>query len=282
MTKSQKKKKCLIYVVTYNHEKFILKTLKRIPKKIFSKYRTTILVSDDYSKDQTINEVKKFNKRNLKLISHKKNLGYGGNQKVGYFYAIKNKFDFVVLLHGDGQYAPEYLPKILEKFQNKKNCAVFGSRMIEKGSALKGGMPLYKFIGNKILTFIQNKILSTNLSEFHSGYRAYRVDSLKKIFFEMNADDYCFDTDIIIQLSFTKQNIKEISIPTFYGDEISYVNGTKYAIQIVYATLLSKLHHLGFINSTKLKIVDNKKLYKLKLNLQKELFKTLNQSRKII
>ncbi len=282
MTKHNKKKKCLIYVVTYNHEKFILKTLKRIPKKIFSIYETTILVSDDYSNDQTIQEVKKFKKKCLKLISHKINLGYGGNQKIGYFYAIENNFDYVVLLHGDGQYAPEYLPKIIEEFKNNKNCAVFGSRMIKRGSALKGGMPLYKFVGNRILTFIQNKILLTNLSEFHSGYRAYRVNTLKKIFFELNADDYCFDTDIIIQLALNKKIIKEIPIPTFYGDEISYVNGTKYAIQIVFATLISKIHHLGLINLVKLKIADNKKLYKLKSILQKKLLKTLNNSKKII
>ena len=275
------KKKCLIYVVAYNHEKFILKTLKRIPKEIFKKYKTTILVSDDFSKDKTSNIAKKYRGKFLKIIYHKKNLGYGGNQKIGYFYAIKNNFDYVVLLHGDGQYAPEYIPKILNNFKDKKNSAVFGSRMIKKGSALKGGMPLYKFFGNKILTYIQNKILKVSLSEFHSGYRAYRVNVLKKIFFELNSDDYCFDTDIIIQLVILKKKIKEIPIPTFYGDEISYVNGTKYAFQIVVSSLISKLHIFGILKLKKLQIIENKKLNKFKKQLQDDLFYKFKKSKKI-
>ena len=98
---------------------------------------------------------KKINfQRAIISLSNKENLGYGGNQKIGYQYAIINKFNFVVLLHGDGQYAPEYLPKIIEEFKNNENCAVFGSRMIKRGSALKGGMPLYKFVGNRILWLV--------------------------------------------------------------------------------------------------------------------------------
>ena len=222
------KKKCLIYVVCYNHEKFILKTLERIPQNLSEYYDIEILVANDKSKDKTLEETKKFVTRHFKynIISLYKNLGYGGNQKIGYYYSILNNFDYVVLLHGDGQYAPEYLPDILNKFEEKeKISAVFGSRMLKKGSALKGGMPLYKFVGNKILTFAQNLLLDVKLSEFHSGYRAYRVESLKKIFFQKNSDGYSFDTEIIIQLILNNLKIKEISIPTFYGDEISYVNG---------------------------------------------------------
>ena len=253
------KKKCLIYVVCYNHEKFILNTLERIPQKLSEDYDIEILVANDKSKDKTLEETKKFVTKSFKynIISLYKNLGYGGNQKIGYYYSILNNFDYVVLLHGDGQYAPEYLPEILKKFvDDEKFSAVFGSRMIEKGSALKGGMPLYKFVGNKILTFAQNFLLDVKLSEFHSGYRAYRVESLRKIFFQTNSNDYCFDTEIIIQLILNKFKIKEISIPTFYGDEISYVNGFKYAAQIMIETLKAYLFQRNIINIKKFKTLD--------------------------
>ena len=160
--------KLLIYVVTYNHEKFIEKTLDRIDKKLFENYETEILVNDDSSKDDTLKIIKSikdnFNEKGkFTILSNPKNLGYGGNQKIGYFYSIKNNYDYVALLHGDGQYAPEVLGDLLETLKKNKSQAVFGSRMISKFGALKGGMPLYKFFGNKILTFLQNKILKSNL-----------------------------------------------------------------------------------------------------------------------
>ena len=280
------KKKCLIYVVCYNHEKFILKTLERIPQILSEYYDIEILVANDKSKDKTLEETKKFVTKHFKynIISLYKNLGYGGNQKIGYYYAIKNNFDYVVLLHGDGQYAPEYLPDILNKFEEKeKISAVFGSRMLKKGSALKGGMPLYKFVGNKILTFAQNLLLDVKLSEFHSGYRAYRVESLKKIFFQKNSDGYSFDTEIIIQLILNNLKIKEISIPTFYGDEISYVNGFKYAVQIMIETLKAYLFRKKIITIKKYKIADiqndlelNNYNYEFKKTIEKSKFFKIN------
>ena len=275
------KKKCLIYVVCYNHEKFILKTLERIPQILSEYYDIEILVANDKSKDKTLEETKKFATKHFKynIISLYKNLGYGGNQKIGYYYSILNNFDYVVLLHGDGQYAPEYLPDILNKFEEKeKISAVFGSRMLEKGSALKGGMPLYKFIGNKILTFAQNLLLDVELSEFHSGYRAYRVESLKKIFFQKNSDGYSFDTEIIIQLILNKLKIKEISIPTFYGDEISYVNGFKYAVQIMIETLKAYLSRKKITSIKKYKIADIKNDLEIK-NYNYEFKKTIEKSK---
>ena len=280
------KKKCLIYVVCYNHEKFILKTLERIPQILSEYYDIEILVANDKSKDKTLEETKKFVTKHFKynVISLYKNLGYGGNQKIGYYYSILNNFDYVVLLHGDGQYAPEYLPDILNKFEEKeKISAVFGSRMLKKGSALKGGMPLYKFVGNKILTFAQNLLLDVKLSEFHSGYRAYRVESLKKIFFQKNSDGYSFDTEIIIQLILNNLKIKEISIPTFYGDEISYVNGFKYAVQIMIETLKAYLFRKKIITIKKYKIADiqndlelNNYNYEFKKTIEKSKFFKIN------
>jgi SAM-dependent methyltransferase len=151
----------------------------------------------------------------------------------------------VVLLHGDGQYAPEYLGQMVQPILDGEADAVFGSRMIHRLDALKGRMPLYKWVGNQVLTFIQNHIMRSHLSEFHSGYRAYSVPALASVPFEHNSDHFDFDTDIIIQLLDTQKRIKEIPIPTFYGNEISRVNGIKYAIRIIRACLLSRITRLG-------------------------------------
>ena len=160
------KKKLLIYIVTFNHEKFIVDVLNRIPKKLSETYEVEILINDDSSSDGTFKLTYKFIENlksnfKFKIFSNPKNQGYGGNQKIGYHYAIKNNFDYVALLHGDGQYAPEYLENLVEPLNSNEVDAVFGSRMLTKGTALKGGMPLYKFIGNKILTNFQNFLLSS-------------------------------------------------------------------------------------------------------------------------
>ncbi len=251
------KKKLLILIVAFNHEKFIKKVLDRINQNLSEKYNVEILINDDSSTDKTVEFAKEFINNNsksqfkYKILSNPENQGYGGNQKIGYHYAIKNHFDFVALLHGDGQYAPEYLEELVEPLNSNDTDAVFGSRMIIKGGALKGGMPLYKFIGNKILTFYQNTIFSTNFSEFHSGYRIYKVESLKKIPFEINSNDYSFDNEIIVQFLISKLTIKEKAIPTYYGDEISYVNGMKYAYQVFKINLKAKLQQLGIFYDRK-------------------------------
>tara|TARA_B100001093_G_scaffold367127_1_gene351933 strand:+ start:3544 stop:5043 length:1500 start_codon:yes stop_codon:yes gene_type:complete len=268
------KKKVLIYVVAYNHEKFIEKTINRISDQVFQKYQTEILISDDKSNDSTFNIIgnikKNFNKDcKISILSNPVNQGYGGNQKIGYFYAVKNNYDYVVLLHGDGQYAPELIEKLLENIQSDNAGAIFGSRMLDKGSALKGGMPVYKFIGNKILTYFQNKFLKSNLSEFHSGYRVYSVDTLKKIPFHLNSNDYSFDTEIIIQLMFAKQKISEMPIPTYYGEEISYVNGLYYAYQVMRETMKASIQKFNIFYENKYDLTQNKSIY-----LSKENFKS--------
>ena len=267
------KKKLLIYVVAYNHEKFIEKTINRINDKVFEKYETEILISDDKSKDTTfqiINKIKENFKKNCKIsiLSNSQNQGYGGNQKIGYFYAIKNKFDYVVLLHGDGQYAPELIEQLLEKIENDGAGAIFGSRMMEKGSALKGGMPFYKFLGNKILTFIQNRLLKANLSEFHSGYRVYSVETLKKLPFNLNSNNYSFDTEIIIQLLFANEKISELPIPTYYGEEISYVNGIYYAYQIIIESIKARIQKYNILYERKYDVGEKKNIYLSKVDFK--------------
>lgn len=261
--------KLLIYVVTYNHENFIEKTLNRIDKKLFENYDTEILVNDDSSNDDTlkiIKDIKNNFKQNAKftILSNPKNLGYGGNQKIGYFYSIKNNFDYVALLHGDGQYPPELLGELLDSIKKNNSKAIFGSRMMNKFGALKGGMPLYKFIGNKILTYLQNKILASNLSEFHSGYRLYDVKALKEIPFYLNSNDFSFDTEIIIQFLISKYKISEISIPTFYGKEISYVNGLYYAYRIIIESLKAYIQKYGIFYEKKYDLKKNEVNYVFK------------------
>ena len=251
-----KKKRLLIFIVTYNAEKTIEDVVNRIPKQLSKLYNLEILIIDDASQDKTFETSKKikdiFSKTfTIKVLCNPINQGYGGNQKIGYHYAIKNNFDFVVLLHGDGQYAPEVLIKLLKPTLNNKFNIVIGSRMVKKSLALRGGMPIYKFFGNIILTQIQNFLLSTKLAEFHSGYRIYSVNSLKRIPFYLNTNDFHFDTEILIQLFLVNEKIKEIGIPTFYGDEICHVNGLKYGFNVIRMTFIASLQKTFGINLTR-------------------------------
>ena len=224
-----------ILVVAYNAEETLSKVLDRIPSG-FAQQIESILVCDDASTDNTHNVGLTYQNNSnlpLTLIRNPTNLGYGGNQKTGYQWALENSLDIVVLLHGDGQYAPEFLQQMVTPIIEDRADVVFGSRMMTSGGARKGGMPLYKYVGNKILTYIQNRLANVSLTEWHSGYRAYRVSSLRKINFLDNSDYFDFDSQIILQMIGAKQRIVEIAIPTFYGDEISRVNGIKYGLQIL-------------------------------------------------
>ena len=237
------KKKILIFIPAYNVEKEIYSVVERIPKKIFKDNLVKILIIDDCSSDNTPERILSITqnfKYHISIYRPKKNLGYGGVQKHAFTYAINNKFDFTIMLHGDGQYAPESLPRIIKKYNNRDVDAVFGSRMISYKSALKGKMPLYKFIANITLTFIQNIILGSKMSEFHSGYRSYKISSLKKINFMNKSTYYHFDTEIIIELLKKKLNILEISQPTHYGDEISHLKSIPYGLNVLLVTIKSK------------------------------------------
>lgn len=235
----------LVFVVAYNAEKTIQPTLRRIPPGLLDDYDVEVLVIDDSSTDRTFDRGDALRRGEdlpfaLTVLSNPSNQGYGGNQKIGFHYAIRNRFDFVALIHGDGQYAPECLPALIEPLVSGRADAVFGSRMLRKGQALRGGMPLYKFVGNRILTAVQNRLLRTELSEWHSGYRLYSTEALRLIPFHLNSNGFDFDTEIIIQLLIAKSRIAEIPIPTYYGDEISRVNGIRYAKDVVVACLKAR------------------------------------------
>ena len=247
--------KVLVFVVAYNAERTIQHVLRRIPSAL-AQYDTEILIIDDCSRDRTFDLARQSAGEGeipfpVTVLRNPENQGYGGNQKIGFQYAIRHGFDVVALLHGDGQYAPERLPELLEPLLDGEADAVFGSRMMSRFEALKGGMPLYKFLGNKILTSIQNFLLKSRLTEFHSGYRLYSVAALARVPFHLNTNDFHFDTEIILQFFRAGLRVKELPIPTYYGDEICHVNGMKYALDVVKVTLLSRLQDLGIFYERK-------------------------------
>jgi glycosyltransferase involved in cell wall biosynthesis len=237
-----------VLVVAYNAATTLAKVLDRIPDAIRPDIEE-VIVSDDHSQDSTYLVglgYQQVSDLPITLIRQPMNLGYGGNQKAGYDLAIEHGLDVVVMLHGDGQYAPESLPEMVAPILDGKADAVFGSRIMVKGAARKGGMPLYKYVGNRILTRFENAALGTNLSEFHSGYRAYSVNALKQIPFARNSDGFNFDTQIIIQLHDAGMRIAEVPIPTYYGDEICYVDGMGYARDVTRDVVGYRLQKAGF------------------------------------
>lgn len=237
-----------VLVVAYNASSTLAGVLDRIPAS-FRPRVAEVIVADDSSSDATylvgLGYKQLVPDLPLTVIRNERNLGYGGNQKVGYNLAIEHGLDIVVLLHGDGQYAPELLPQMVAPLERGDCDAVFGSRMLVRGAARKGGMPLYKYAGNRILTRLENAMLGTNLSEFHSGYRAYSVAALREIDFASNSDGFDFDTEIIIQLHDRRMRIHEIPIPTYYGDEICYVDGLRYARDVLKDVVRYRMSKVG-------------------------------------
>ncbi len=262
------RKRLLIFIVAYNAQTTIEKVLSRIPSSLHSD-NVEVLIIDDSSQDNTFVNGLRYQQRNsafkITVLRTPENQGYGGNQKLGYRYAIDNGFDIVALVHGDGQYAPEKLPELLRPLLNDEAEAVFGSRMIDKKAARQGGMPAYKWIGNQILTAFQNRMLRTALSEFHSGYRLYSTAALAQIPFEKNTNDFHFDTEIIVQLVMKKLRIAELPIPTYYGDEICHVNGLKYAWDVFKTMLRAQFHEMNLLFDRKFDVLSAEENYDLKL-----------------
>ncbi|MGZ6752944.1 MAG: bifunctional glycosyltransferase/class I SAM-dependent methyltransferase [Nocardioides sp.] len=237
-----------VLVVAYNAAGTLAETLSRLPDS-FARTVDHVLVCDDASSDDTYEVGLRFQSGStlpLTVVRHQQNLGYGGNQKAGYAWAIEHGLDIVVLLHGDGQYAPERIEDLVAPLAAGDADAVFGSRMLERGRARAGGMPLYKLVGNKVLTRFQNQLTGLRLSEWHSGYRAYRVDALADLDLASYSDKFDFDTEIILGLHAQGKRIVEVPIPTYYGDEICYVNGMKYAKDVTADVVRFKMRRMGF------------------------------------
>src|ERR1051326_2436850 len=175
----------LVLIVAYQAESTICQVLNRLPRTLSSLCDVEILVIDDASADRTFAIAEGIRRDGslpfpLHVLANPRNQGYGGNQKIGFHFALERRFDLVALIHGDGQYAPEALPQLLHPLLDGTADAVMGSRIMTPGAARKGGMPLYKFVGNRVLTWIQNLLLRSKLSEFHSGYRIYGAPALDR------------------------------------------------------------------------------------------------------
>lgn len=239
-----------VFMPAYNVGPLIEKTLDRLSKPAIDRVEE-IFVVDNHSTDDTYELALRYKATRgldkLQVIRNPRNLGYGGTSKVGFRYAIERGYDAVVVLHGDGQYAPELMLDLLGAFEQDGADLLFGSRMAKGCRPLDGGMPLYKFIGNRVVSSIENAVVGVNLSEWHSGYRLYSCHALRQVPFERCPDDFYFDTQIILLFKDRGLRIVERPIPTFYGTEKSNVWGFSYSYHCVRSVIEYRLHRLGVI-----------------------------------
>jgi glycosyltransferase involved in cell wall biosynthesis len=201
----------------YNAEKTLKKTIDDIPRD----YADDIILVDDCSRDDTARIAKELG---LDFFVHENNLGYGANQKTCYRLALEKGADIIVMLHPDYQYDPRYIPYLVEPIRNGHFDIMLGSRMVSRREVLSGGMPVYKYISNRFLTFAENIVLGLSLSEFHTGYRAYSRRVLETLPFRNNSNDFVFDSEILIQAAHGNFTIGEIFVPTKYFSEASIIN----------------------------------------------------------
>lgn len=244
-----------IFIPAYNAATTLPIVLDRIPKDVKERVKE-IFVIDNASPDNTyfvgIGYKEETGLSNLKVFRNETNKGYGGSQKRAYQYAIDQGFDAVVMLHGDAQYAPEKISTLLEPIEKGEADMVFGSRIA--GKPLEGGMPLHRYLGNRFLTWVENKILDMDLTEFHSGFRVFSCNALKQIPFHLCSDDYHFDTDIIIQFRIKNLRIVERPIPTYYGDEECHVKIFSYGFNVLRSVGEYWLHKKGIRKVAKYEI----------------------------
>jgi len=228
----------LIVIVAYEAESHLPELIVRLGN--ISQIRDTysVLLLDDASKDHTREYAeglfKKAGFSKWLAVRNEQNQGYGGNQKVGYRYTLQSgKYTHVALLHGDAQYPPEAIPIMVEKALETQADVVLASRMWSIRSAWHGGMPYYKIIGNKLLTYIQNQLTKQNLSEYHTGMRLYSTELLARIPFELNSNGFDFDTEVLLQAFYVGAKVVETQIPTRYANEVCSVPGLRYAVDII-------------------------------------------------
>jgi len=244
-----KNKKVVVVMPAYNAEKTLETTYNEIP---FDLVDEVILV-DDHSKDNTSDKAKELGIKHV--IRHEENKGYGGNQKTCYNKALELDADIVVMLHPDYQYTPKLLTAMISIIGNDLYDIVFASRILGKG-ALKGGMPMYKYIANRFLTLFQNMIMNQKLSEYHTGYRAFSKKALQSINYNLNSDDFVFDNQMITQLFMKDFECGEVTCPTKYFEEASSINFSRsmtYGIGCIKTALEYRLCKWGLYSSEYLK-----------------------------
>jgi glycosyltransferase involved in cell wall biosynthesis len=252
-----KSKKIIIVIPAYNSENTIAKTYSGIPENIADE----IILVDDGSIDNTSKIAEKLN---IHLIRHPDNKGYGAALKTGFSFALKMEPDIIIVLHSDNQYPPELIEEMALPIINNNYDLVLASRFLGK-NPLKEGMPVFRYYPNRFLTFIQNHIFGYNLSEYHTGYRAYNVKALRQIPYEQNSDDFVYDNELLSQISYLKFGIIEIACPAVYSPEISSINliGSIIFGLKVLNTCLKFIMHKNKIKKSK--------LYKINSNKNKEI-----------
>jgi len=238
-------KKLVVILPAYNAEKTLERTYNEIP---FDLVDDVVLV-DDRSKDNTAELARKIGIKHV--IVHEQNKGYGGNQKTCYNKALELGADIVVMLHPDYQYTPKLIESMAYVIAREVYPVVIASRILGKG-ALKGGMPMYKYISNRFLTFFQNLLMNQKLSEYHTGYRMFSADVLRKINFDINSDDFIFDNQMLAQIFYKGYDIAEVTCPTKYFEEASSINlkrSIQYGLGVLGVSLLYRLNKWGIAKS---------------------------------
>ena len=238
-------KKIVVVLPAYNAELTLEKTYKEIP---FDVVDDVILV-DDGSKDATVKKAREIGIRHI--FVHDKNKGYGGNQKTCYNQALAIDADIVIMLHPDYQYTPMLIHSMSYVIANGVYPAVLGSRILGQG-ALKGGMPFYKYVSNRLLTLVQNILMNQKLSEYHTGYRAFSADVLRSINYNRNSDDFVFDNQMLAQIFYGGYEIAEITCPTKYFEEASSINfkrSVKYGMGVLATSFLYFFNKIKLVKS---------------------------------
>ena len=232
-------KRVIVVLPAYNAEKTLMATYEDIPKDIVD----DMILVDDGSRDNTAEISKKLG---IQTIIHPSNKGYGANQKTCYREALKKNPDMIIMLHPDYQYSPKLIPAMASMISSGLYDVVLASRILGRG-ALRGGMPFYKYISNRVLTMIENYMLGYKLTEYHTGYRAYSSEVLENIPFMKNSDDFVFDNEILAQIIYFKYRIAEISCPTRYFPEASSINfsrSVKYGFGVLATGLKFLIHKM--------------------------------------
>jgi glycosyltransferase involved in cell wall biosynthesis len=240
-----KNKKVVVVLPAYNAAMTLEKTYKEIPFDLVDE----VILCDDASKDHTVRVAGELGIKHI--IIHEKNKGYGGNQKSLYNKALELGGDIVIMLHPDYQYTPLLIPSMVNIIGEGLYPVVLGSRILGKG-ALKGGMPLYKYIANRFLTMTQNFLVRYKLSEYHTGYRAFSREVLESISFNKNSDDFIFDNEMLSQIIYKGFDIAEVTCPTKYFDEASSINfkrSTQYGLGVLRVSLIHCLNKMGVMKS---------------------------------